>query len=199
MGRKVAFLILILSLLIVLITACKGKEEADNSNNNVQYENNNGENVEDDQMDDIDIYDFYYINKAPRAVEKHSLDNLIKIYFSAKNIAVDIEEHEIYMDALYSRNGIDTFEDTIELNDKEGLINILEKYDIQKWKDDYTTEDPDSYEDGYGWLLLLQFEDGTVEKYRGTGPLKDEVIPDNFDAFGNELEDFINEQIDKNE
>src|SRR5699024_1630883 len=76
--------------------------------------------------EDIDIYDFYYINKAPRAAEKHSLDNLIKIYFSAKNIAVDIEEHEIYMDALYSRNGIDTFEDTIELNDKEGLINILE-------------------------------------------------------------------------
>src|SRR5699024_11569715 len=125
MGRKVAFLILILSLLIVLITACKGKEEADNSNNNVQYENNNGENVEDDQMDDIDIYDFYYINKAPRAVEKHSLDNLIKIYFSAKNIAVDVEEHEIYMEALYSRNGIDTFEVTIDINVEKGLISIM--------------------------------------------------------------------------
>src|SRR5699024_7836620 len=118
--------------------------------------------------------------------EKQSLDKHIEIYFSAKNIAVDVEEHEIYMDALYSRNGIDTFEDTIELNDKEGLINIREKYDMQKGKDDHTTEDPDSDANGYGWLLLLQYEDGTVEKYRRTGPLKDEVVPDNFDAFGNE-------------
>ena len=193
MKRKWLLLVPPLLLFSVLLIACQDE------NNHIDPVNGNHQKTKNNQAEDIDIYDFYYINKAPRAAEKHSLDNLIKIYFSAKNIAVDIEEHEIYMDALYSRNGIDTFEDTIELNDKEGLINILEKYDIQKWKDDYTTEDPDSYEDGYGWLLLLQFKDGTVEKYRGTGPLKDEVIPDNFDAFGNELEDFINEQIDKNE
>lgn len=155
---------------------------------------------EDNEMNDIDIYDFYFINKAPETKEKHSLDELIKIYFSAgsNQVAIDIKNNEIYVDPLWSTNGVDSFEDQVNLNEKEALLKILEEYDVQEWKADYTTKDPDSYQDGYGWLLLLQFEDGTVEKHRGSGPEKNKIIPENFENFVTELTGFVDERIEEN-
>lgn len=165
------------------LTACNEKSNQDNN----------------EDLDDIDVYDFYFINKAPESDEKHPLDELIKIYFSAKGVAIDVGEKEIYIDPIYASNGIDTFEGTVDFDDKEGLIDIIEKYNVQKWKSDYSFEAPDDYQDGYGWLLLMQFEDGTVEKYRGAGSLKEDITPRHFDAFGETLKDFVKGQIERNE
>jgi len=75
------------------------------------------------------------------------------------------------------------------------LSEILKKYDVQDWKDDYTTENPDTYEDGYGWQLWLQYEDGTVEKHGGTGTTVEKVTPENFQDFKTELSTFMDEKI----
>ena len=140
----------------------------------------------------IDIYDFYFINRAPDATEKHDLDEVIKFYFSTNSpirskIAINIENNEIYKKPRHSFNGIDTLEEPITFEDKESLLNILEKYSIQEWKEDYTTEDSDTYQDGYGWNLMLQFEDGTVERHRGQGSTID-IFPKEFDGFVEEID-----------
>src|SRR5690625_3272383 len=108
---------------------------------------------ENEVMRNIDIYNFYYINRAPDATEKHDLDEVIKFYFSTDSpirgkIAINIENNEIYKKPRHSFNGIDTLEEPITFEDKESLLNILEKYSIQEWKEDYTTEDSDTYQDG---------------------------------------------------
>ena len=150
---------------------------------------------EEDTISGIDIYDFYFINRAPAATEKHPLDELIKIYFSTKSVAIDVENKELLENPRFATNGVTIFEDPLPFDDKEGLIEILEKYRVQEWKEDYTTEDPDSYQDGYGWMMLLQFEDGTIERYKGSGPYKEDVVPKNFDEFASEMEAFKKEKI----
>jgi hypothetical protein len=149
-----------------------------------------------------DIYDFYFINKAPQASKKHPLDELIKIYFSDgqnKAIAIDIGNNEVYIDPRWSGMGVDTLEETVELNQEDVLLDILEKHRVQEWKYDYTTEDPDSYQDGYGWLLVLQFADGTVEKHRGAGTDFDKITPESFDGFTQELQGFMKKELAEND
>ncbi len=153
------------------------------------------EEILDDEQVKYDIYDFYFINRAPAATEKHPLDELIKIYYSTKAVAIAVENNELLEKPRFATNGVTIFEDPLPFDDKEGLIEILEKYQVQEWKEDYTTEDPDSYQDGYGWMMLLQFEDGTIERYKGSGPYKDDVVPENFDDFANDMETFKEEKI----
>ena len=148
-----------------------------------------------DTRNDVDIFDFYFINRAPAATEKHPLDELIKIYFSTKNVAIDVGNKELLEKPRFATNGVTIFEDPLPFDDKEGLLEILEKYRVQEWKEDYTTVDPKTYDDGYGWMMLLQFEDGTVERYKGSGPYKEDVVPENFDDFADEIEAFKKEKI----
>ncbi len=145
--------------------------------------------------DGRDIFDFYYINRAPEATEKHPLNELIKIYFSTKSVAIDVENQELIEKPRFATNGVATFEDPLPFTDKEGLLEILEKYNVQEWKEDYTTEDPDTYDDGYGWMMLLQFEDGTIERYKGAGTEEETVFPENFDEFAEEMETFKDDHI----
>ncbi|GAA0287912.1 hypothetical protein GGQ92_003015 [Gracilibacillus halotolerans] len=147
----------------------------------------------------IDIYDFYYIHKAPVATRKHDLDEVIKLAFSTTSpiptsIAIDIKNKEIYINPRFSTNGLLESKGTTIFNDKERLINILEKYSVQDWKGNYTTESPDSYNHGYGWSLLLQFEDGTTEEYLGQGTT-DAIFPKEFEGFVEELYQLAKEII----
>src|SRR5699024_11619201 len=66
------------------------------------------------------------------------------------------------------------------IDDIDEAVNILEKYNVQDWKEDYSYEDPSSYEDGYAWSLYLQFEDGTVERHKVTGSFAVESTPENY-------------------
>lgn len=77
----------------------------------------------------------------------------------------------------------------------EKVIDILETYNVQDWKKDYSYEDLSSYQDGSGWSLYLQFEDGTVEVHRGFGSFAGEIIPENFDDFFSELSSFVDERL----
>lgn len=184
-------------LFILLLFGCSSDNDIKESPE-LSNENNNEKNGK-DEVGEIDIYDFYFINRAPLAEKKHPLEELIKIYYSSKGVAIDLKNNEIYAEPQFSTNGIATFEEPLEFHDQEELLEILEKYNVQEWKEDYTTEDPDSYQDGFGWMMFLQFEDGTVEKYRGSGSFKKDVVPENFDEFAEEMEAFKKKVVESEE
>ncbi len=185
------FSIIILCLILV---GCKDTKD-ENINDGAIHEK--PDTKKEEVVDGMDIFDFYFINRAPKASKKHPLDELIKIYFSSKGVAIDVENQEIIEAPRFATNGVATFEEPLPFNDKEGLLEILEKHNVQDWKDDYTTEDPDSYQDGYGWMMLLQFEDGTIERYKGNGTDKVTVFPENFDEFAEEMEVFKMDKIEE--
>lgn len=149
------------------------------------------------EIDEI-VFDFKKIGKAPEATEKQEIDKVIKVYFNEndssldKGFAIDLEDENVYINPRMGSRGIRTsIEEPVHVSDIDGVLEVLKKYNVQKWKDDYTFESPDSYQDGYGWQLWLQFEDGTVEKHKGSGTKKDKVTPDNFNEFSKELRSFI--------
>lgn len=43
----------------------------------------------------------------------------------------------------------------------------------------------------HDWKEAYTTEDGPVERHKGSGSLKEDVIPENFDAFADQLADFI--------
>jgi len=151
-------------------------------------------------MNEINVYDFTNIKKAPESKKRHSSDEIIKLYFSENNssltnrIAIDIENYEIYIDPLMSARGLDTLDGTTHLEDAKELIKMLDLYDVLEWKREYNLHATESYEDGYSWRLWLQFKDGTVQKHEGN---EEDLVPENFEEFVTELSNFVEEQLDK--
>ncbi|SDZ53211.1 hypothetical protein SAMN05421736_11613 [Evansella caseinilytica] len=200
MNKLVSYFLLIVSCLV--IAGCQESNEL--KRKKVSEEVNEPkvmERFDEEKLSQVDIFDFEHIEKAPETTEKQPLSKAIKLYFSNNDtdtndaIAIDIENNQILVEPWMSALGVNTVEEPINSNDLKNVVNILEKYDVQNWERDYSKEDPSTYEDGYGWHLWIQFEDGTVEKHKGSGVRK-EVIPDNFDDFVKELNEFVNERLD---
>ena len=112
-------------------------------------------------------------------------------------IAIDVTNNEIYVDPSWTTLGVDTFDEPVPVNDVQNLLQILEEYNVQDWKKDYTVENPEDYEDGFSWRLWLQFEDGTVEKHGGSGT-EDGITSENFDEFFTELNEFVAGKLEEN-
>ena len=147
------------------------------------------------EMDEA-IFTFAFIKKAPEATEKQNIDKVIKVYFNEndssldKGFAIDVANNEIYSDPSWTTLSVDTFDEPMPVNNVQDVLQILEKYNVQDWKKDYTVENPDDYADGFSWRLWLQLVDGTVEKHGGSGT-EDGITPENFDGFAAELEAFV--------
>jgi len=157
-------------------------------------------------MNEIDIFDFENIGKAPEANETHDLDEVIKIFFtewifddSYEPIAINIESNEIYKNPSLSLHSFSSYDEIIQISQAEEVLEILERYEVQTWERDYTFEDPNSYEDGYSWRLWLQFEDGSVEKHSGKGTDVEKLTPERYRDFVNELEEFTKEKLKESE
>ena len=60
---------------------------------------------------------------------------MIKIYFSTKGVAIDVGNQEIIERPCFATNGVAIFEDLLEFNDKDGLIENLGKYNVQDWEE----------------------------------------------------------------
>ena len=148
------------------------------------------------------IFDFENFGRAPEATEKHPINEVIKIFFDEwtfddlyEPIAIDIKNNEVYVNPSINIRGFRA-DDSFQINDPEKVFEILEKYEVQSWKRDYTFEDPETYQDGYSWSLWLQFEDGTVEKHSGEGTDVEKLTPDNFQEFAKELRSFVEEKLE---
>ncbi len=146
--------------------------------------------------------DIKHINNAPKATEMHPIDKVVNVFFSEWTmdvppitVAVDIENNEVYKEPSMGRRGLRAQGGIVSIRNAEEVVAILEKYDVQDWKTDYTFEDPTSYEDGYSWKLWLQFADGTVEKHAGEGTDKGKLTPDHFDEFVGELQGFVEGEL----
>lgn len=174
-----------------------------------QSEKNNNEQPkiaekEQENKNEVDIFDFHHIDKAPETTEKHSLNDVIKVYFDEftfddpdGGIAIDIEHNEIYLQPIISVSGLRPRKGIEAIQDADEVIDILKKYDVQAWKLDYTFEDPETYEDGYSWNLWLQYADGSVQKFGGSGTDVDKLTPENFNGFGKELHEFVEAKSEK--
>ncbi|MEI3612452.1 hypothetical protein [Pseudogracilibacillus sp. SO30301A] len=199
------FLIFYACLFLLGCQTFKDQEENETTNTgNLNGQNENEKAKE--NVSEIDIFDFENFGRTPEATEKHSIDEVIKIYFSEwtfddpfEPIAINIETDEIYVNPSLSFVRFSTYDEVVKINQTEQVLEILETYDVQSWKTDYTFEDPDSYEDGYSWRLWLQFADGTVEKYSGEGTNVEKLTPDNFQEFAKELRSFVEEKLKESE
>ncbi|WP_106496546.1 hypothetical protein [Lentibacillus sp. Marseille-P4043] len=200
--KRIFYFLVIFTVCLTVIgcqTSTKKNGDDDADSQKIKDEVNDGNRGKD--MNGIDIYEFAFIGKAPEAKEKHSLRKVIKVYFSdgsiseMNEVAIDVASKEIYKNPSMRNRGLRFNNGTIKFYEAEQVMEILEKHEVQKWKRNYTFEDPTSYQDGYSCSLWLQYEDGTVQKYRGEGTDKDDITPDNFDEFAADLSNFVDERL----
>ena len=151
----------------------------------------------------LDIFDFSFIRSAPVTEKSQPVENVIKVYHGewsmerAPAVAIDVENKEIYIEPRMANRGVRAHGGTKVIEDAEKVIQILEKYDIQNWQHYYSNvKDTTSYEDGASWSLWLQYDDGSVEIFRGEGTFWKDITPDNYQSFVNELTEFVEERID---
>src|SRR5699024_2282610 len=100
------------------------------------------------ELKDEHLYDIYFIKKALKTTEKQPLSKVIKLAFTQKDsslgntIAMDLENNTIYIDPWMSSMGINYKDESKPIDDIDEAVNILEKYNVQDWKEDYSYEDP---------------------------------------------------------
>lgn len=195
-------------IICLLLLGCQSSANQDKDETTSQKDINekelNSNDSEGNHVTQKDIFDFRHIDKAPEATEKHSIKEVIKVFFDEWSIdvpyeavAIDVQNNEIYINPIISGRGLRAQGGIVEINGADQVHEILGKYDVQEWKTDYTFEDPGTYEDGYSWKLWLQFEDGTVEKHSGEGTDVEKLTPDNFREFAKELRSFVEEKRKK--
>ncbi|MEI3614672.1 hypothetical protein [Pseudogracilibacillus sp. SO30301A] len=193
-------------IICLLLLGCQSSTNQDKDETTGQKDINekelNSNDSEGNHVTQKDIFDFRHIDKAPEATEKHPIKEVIKVFFDEWSIdvpyeavAIDVQNNEIYINPIISGRGFRARGGIVEINGADQVHEILEKYDVQEWKTDYTFEDPGTYEDGYSWKLWLQFEDGTVEKHSGKGTDVKKLTPDNFREFAKDLGNFVEEKL----
>ena len=185
---------LFIFILCLFLLSC---EQPSSKNKTTGLENN---------MNKKDIFDFKHIDSAPKATEKHPINEVIKVFLDEwsidvpyKAVAIDIKKNEVYINPSISIRGLSAGNGIVQISNAEKVLEVLKKYEVQNWKTDYTFENPETYEDGYSWKILLQFEDGTVEKHSGKGTDKERLTPDNFESFFTEINEFIEERLEEND
>lgn len=173
--RRILMLLFVLGL--SLLTACQASH---NTPNDEQVKN---------ELSEEELYDIYLLFKTPKADEKKDFDDVIKIVLTEndsskeKTIAIELNEGTVHADPFISSSGILSTEVFKDVADLDKFIALLKEFEVETWKEDYSFESPEDYEDGYGWSLWLQYEDGSTNKYHGSGSFKDEVTPDDFQDF----------------
>src|SRR5699024_7988748 len=123
-----------------------------------------------------------------------------KLYFIENDssldtgFAIDIEKNVVYIDPRIGSHGLRrTNDDPDELQDTQKFIDLIEAYDVQNWKEHYSDGNDD--EDGYGWQILLQYSDGSVEKHAGSGTDMQKITPENFNQFTEDLAEIVNKEL----
>lgn len=152
---------------------------------------------------DEKLYDIYYLKEAPKASGNHELSKVIKIVVvkhedsQEQTIAIDVGNSSIFFDPSNSSLGIRASNGKKEITDVNEAVHLLEKYNVQDWKEDYTIEDPKSYTDGVSWNVWIQYTDGSVQRFGGSGSGLEKITPEGFENFFHELNAFVEERLEK--
>lgn len=157
------------------------------------------ENIEEKrEQEEMKIYGFSELYKAPKARDDQTLDNVIKIVFidsyeleHKSSIAINVGEKGLFFHPVIN-SGIEYSELDYKLTESDisELVKILDKYQVMEWSELYG--DRKVYGDGWPnfWYLKLQFSDGTVKSAKGYYDGGDE-FPENLRPFVKELEEFV--------
>ncbi|MBC1373667.1 hypothetical protein HB847_15040 [Listeria booriae] len=162
---------------------------------------------EDKKVVETPIKDFSRIDKLVQSTEPQDIDRIVKVLFYESNnmqykntIAIDIGNNVMYLNPKVPTLGLVNADYKMTEDDVEKVQNIIKKYGIQSWKEDYSDSKNTNYEDGYGWVIYLEYADRTVERHSGSGMYRADVIPKNFDTFIEEITNFVdNKKDDLNE
>ncbi|MFI3201052.1 MAG: hypothetical protein R3Y54_05935 [Eubacteriales bacterium] len=159
--------------------------------------------VEQDEGEEMKIYEFFELEKAPRATGEQVVEDIIKIklqdldgMWMKTNIAINIGEKGLFLNPSVSPSSIDIdrFDRRLTEEGITQLLNILREHDVINWSDLYGVEesayDGDYYIGIERWTLALQFRDGSVKwisgNYNG-----EEDFPEDLEIFISKLEDFV--------
>lgn len=152
----------------------------------------------DEKVVETPIKDFSRIDKLAQSANQQDTDRIVKILFYESNnmqykntIAIDIGNQAMYLNPKISTVGLVDADIKMTENDVKKIMDILKKYDIQSWKENYSDKKNTNVEDGYGWVLYLEYSDRTIEKHSGFGISRADVIPRNFDTFIEEITNFV--------
>ena len=168
----------------------------------VNTENNINENKESETMKS---YGFGDLARAPRSETLQSIEKITKLLFSipykmdaesgSKVIAIDIENKEVYYDVDTGK--IHRIDPTITLSDDDvtELLELVKKYNILDWKEDYSIQNGDDILDGTGWTLIIEYQDRTIQTHGGYGVYLKDIIPENYDETISEFETFIESRM----
>src|SRR5690625_3584638 len=148
------------------------------------------------------MFDIDYIKRETKAEDYYDVDDIIKMYASKGSfddpkppIAIDIENNEIYVEPNIGRYGVDREKERKQVNDTDRDLELFERYDVLEWQNYYSdVKDYHSYEDGGSWSLVGQYEDGTIEEFRGEGTT--DITPDNYSDLKSDLKRYVAEHID---
>lgn len=147
-----------------------------------------------ESLDEEILYDIAYIRKAPKSSKRHDLSDAIKIAYIEKNkseeqiVGIEMDKSAILIEPWLGETGILSTNKKEEVANLEKVIDLLEKHNIQDWP---TNNDSFSFDDPYSWGIWVQFKDGTIEIYRDSGSLKNQITPDGLSTFSKDLEKFI--------
>lgn len=197
---KHTFLFVLTIFLCVLLLGCSQSIDEDEIGEKSikPEENQKDDEGKEEEMNEEKLFDFKFINRAPKTTEAKPIDDVIKVFFHETSfddpyeaVAIDLENREVYAEPSLSIRGV-TGESIVDSERTEDVYDILEKYHVSTWETEYIVGDPNAYEDGYSWRLMLQFKDGTVITYTGND---EEEKPNNFDEFSRELHAFSEREL----
>jgi hypothetical protein len=148
------------------------------------------------------LRDFMDMHTLPKAESKQPIERISKLAFSEAretpgeaSIVVDIANRAMYSRKEGVIEGIDEPDIPLTKADITKLLDILVRYDVQSWDEDYSSASSDILYDVYAWGLQLEYDDRTVKTHYGSGPIKEEIIPENYEAFVEELLAFRDAKI----
>lgn len=161
-----------------------------------EMNNSNFQQGSDDTLNNNPINGFDTLHTAPPASGSHETSDISKILFYEtynqevhNAIAVDIGSKMLYTNPDINFLDLDEPDYQMSEEDVQIVLDILQKYNVMAWDELYTEEA--EYEDGYSWIMYIQYADGTVNSFAGRGPSKNSVVPEKFDAFVDEMMEFI--------
>jgi len=199
---KRSFHYLLTFIVCLLLFGCGqdfNKDEANDESDGLLGEVQKDDEGREAELKEEKLFDFKFLNSAPETTGDNPIDDVIKIYFHETSyddpyeaVAIDIESKEVYAKPSLSIRGV-TGDFIVHSEHADEVYDILEKYKVSKWDTEYIVGDPDAYEDGYSWKLMMQFKDGTVKIYKGNNEV---TKPDKFGEFTRELHEFAESELD---
>lgn len=153
----------------------------------------------------LPISDFKKLKKyqLTESEEDKSVDDIAKFYFyeiesleEKHTLLVDLQNNvaQRHPRAGHFSDRVD-FDITLTDADVTAINKILQDSHVEDWEKAYTYGDEEQLElmggEGFNWLLLIQYKDGTMFEKRGDGVSKEEVLPEGYETFVRELPAFI--------